>query len=199
MLRAVASLLAVELGQYCIADIVDRHGSVRRVEIGHADASRRAALRVSCEDADPGTSGRIDRLLGSASSEIMPRVTESARNKNLADLVTLPAEVIRSYMAASISVAGSPMAVLSLVVVSGTRRYDEEDLAFLVAVADWIGLGLENALRRELEPRASGLPPAAAWMARAIDGEHPHGHVDTDTLALSEEAPISRRAPHRRS
>src|SRR5688572_21365827 len=104
MLRTIASLLAVELGQYCIADIVDRHGRVRRVEIGHADASRRAALRVSCEDADPSTSGRIDRLLGSASSEIMPRVTESARTKNLADLVLLPGETVRSYMAASISV-----------------------------------------------------------------------------------------------
>lgn len=183
MLRTAASLLAIEIGQYCIADIVDRHGAVRRIEIGHADPSRRAALRVSCEDADPGSSGRIDRLLGPIGSELIPRVTEAARNRALHDLVMLPGEIVRSYMAASITVADSPLAVLSLVTVTGTRRYDEDDLAFLVSVADWIGLGLENAQRREAPPRASGFPPA--WRHDLDEAE--------------EAPPQSRRASHRRS
>ena len=65
------------------------------------------------------------------------------------------------------------LAVLTLVVAHGTRRYDDADLAFLVAVADWLGLGLENAGRREVattrsSSRASVPPRFAEEVSTAV-------------------------------
>lgn len=159
MLKSIASLLAVDVGQYCIVDVVDRRGAVRRLDIQHADASRQARLRVACHDATFPVGGRVARLLERGGSELVARVSDAARTQKLADIVLLRDEPVRSYVAATVSVSGAPMAVLTLVATHGTRRYDDDERAFLETVADWTGLGVENALRREAQPRASVAPP----------------------------------------
>lgn len=166
MLRSVTSLLAVEIGQYCIADVVDAHGGLRRLEIEHADPSRRARLRVASEDAVLEPNGRVARLAATGGSEVMGRVTEGAKSRSLGDIRLLDGDRVRSYMAAAVPVNGATMAVLSLVVTNGTRRYDDADLGFLVNVAEWTGLGLENALRREPQARAT-LPPRSGRQSLA--------------------------------
>lgn len=147
MIRSVTSLLAVEIGQYCIADVVDRRGGLKRLEIEHADPSRRARLRVACEDAVLEPNGRVARLVASGGHECVGRVSDAARVRSLGDIQLLDGEKTRSYMSATVHANGAVVAVLTLVVAHGTRKYDDADLAFLVAVADWLGLGLENASR----------------------------------------------------
>lgn len=158
MIRSVASLLAVEVGQYCIADVVDRRGTLRRLDIEHADPSRRARLHVACEDAifEPG--GRVARLVASGTGELVARVSEAARARLLSDVQLLDGERVRSYMAAPVTVNGATMALLTLVVTNGARRYDDADHAFLCGVAEWAALGIENSLRREAQPRATTPP-----------------------------------------
>lgn len=160
MLRSVASLLAVEIGQYCIADVMDRAGALRRLGIEHADPSLRARLLVACEDAELATDGRVARLFREAGTELVARVSEAAAARQLGDVRLLRDERVRSYMAASVVVSGAPWAVLTLVATHGTRRYDEGELGFLEGIAEWVGLGVENAMRREAQPRASVAPPA---------------------------------------
>jgi len=174
MVRSVASLLAVEVGQYCIVDWVDKRGTIRRLECEHADASRRARLRVLCDDARFEEGSRVPRLVASGGAEILSRVSEQARQRSLPDVTVLDGERVRSYMAASVVVKGVTVAVFTLVVTHGTRRYDESDLAFLVAVADWTGLGLENSptpTRREAQPRtSSGTMPRVSLPPRTSSG-----------------------------
>ena len=161
MIRSVTSLLAVEVGQYCIADVRDvrgRNGGLARLEIEHADPSRRARLRVACEDAVFEANGRVARLMANGGHECVARVSDAARARSFGDIQLLDGEKTRSYMAVAVQANGSVVAVLTLVVAHGTRRYDEADLAFLVAVADWLGLGLENASRRD-GAHASKAPP----------------------------------------
>lgn len=86
-------------------------------------------------------------------------VTRAVAADRLADIVLLHGERFRSYMAAPVSVSGAPMAVLTMVTTRVGCTFGAGDLAFLALVADWTGLGLENALRRELQPRASVGPP----------------------------------------
>ena len=160
MLRSVASLLAVEIGQYCIADVMDRTGTVRRLGIEHADPSLRARLLVACEDAELAPEGRVARLFRAGGAELVARVSEATAARQLGDIRLLKDERVRSYMAASVVVSGAPWAVLTLAATHGTRRYDEGELSFLEGVAEWVGLGIENALRREAQPRASVAPPA---------------------------------------
>lgn len=164
MIRSVTSLLAVEIGQYCIADVRGRGGELTRLEIEHADPSRRARLRVACEDAVFEPNGRVAKLLASGGHECVPRVSDAARARSFGDIQLLDGEKTRSYMAATVHANGAPVAVLTLVVAHGTRRYDDADLAFLVAVADWLGLGLENATRRDAvypnrAPAKASVPP----------------------------------------
>jgi GAF domain-containing protein len=160
MLRSVATVLASS-GDYCIADVIDAHGRLRRVEIAHADPSRREKLRVAAQDSGHGHDGRVARLLRSGGAEIASKVTQALASERLADIVLLRDERVRSYMAAAVSVSGAPMAVLTIVTTRPEGSHSRDDLAFLRVVADWTGLGLENALRRELQPRASVAPPPA--------------------------------------
>jgi GAF domain-containing protein len=161
MLRSVATVLAGS-GDYCIADVIDAHGRMRRVEIAHADPSRRERLRVAAQDTTHTHDGRVARLLESARSELVPAVSRAVASDRLSDIVLLHGERFRSYMAAAVAVAGSPMAVLTMVRTDAGRAFCSDDLAFLDVVAGWSGLGLENALRRELQPRASVAPPPSS-------------------------------------
>jgi hypothetical protein len=161
MLRSVTRLLAVEVGQYCLCDAIDREGNLRRLAIEHADPSRRTRLRVACDDTVFEANARTPRLLAKGGAELMGRVSDHTRVRGLSDIVLLPEERVRSYMAAVVDVTGSPMAVFTMVVTRTTRRYSAPELALLKDVTDWVGLGLENALRRELEPRASVVPSEA--------------------------------------
>jgi GAF domain-containing protein len=162
MLRSVATLLAAEIGQYCIIDGLDRNSELRRLEIEHADASRRARLRVLCEDAVFSPTGRVVRMLAKGTSEIVSSVEGGARARALSDLSLLRDETVKSYMASTVSMGGAAIAVITLVVTQGTRQYGADELAMLEAAAEWIGLGLENALRRETligSGTRSGIPP----------------------------------------
>jgi GAF domain-containing protein len=161
MVRSVARLLAVEIGQYVVADLVDRAGVLRRVHIEHADpreTPRLAALR-DLTVLEPR--GRTPRLLSKGGSELVANVSDAVRKKALSDLV-VDRKPVRSYMATTIVVDGSPLGVLSLVTTRRKRRYTEEDADLLAAVADFVGLGLENALRREAQPRVSAVPDVPA-------------------------------------
>jgi GAF domain-containing protein len=157
MLRAVAAHLASG-GDYCMADVIDRDGTLRRLEIAHADASRRERLRVAADDTRLDPQGRVAALLRSGGAEVVPRITR-ATSARASDIALLQGDTFGSYMAASISVSGAPMAVLTVVASQAGRQFDADDLAFLRVIAEWTGLGLENALRRGRQQRTSVAPP----------------------------------------
>jgi GAF domain-containing protein len=159
MLRAVAAHLATG-GDYCIADMIDRDGALRRVEIAHADPSRRERLRVTADDTRHQPDGRIARLLSAGGAEVVRRVTRAAAAK-ASDIVLLQGDTFGSYMAVSINVSGAPMAVLTVVACQPGRQFDADELGFLRVVGEWTGLGLENALRRE-QARIS-VPPVSGF------------------------------------
>lgn len=174
-MRSVVRLLATEIGDYAIVDAHDRRGALRRLEIAHADPSKRARLRVACADADVEGCERVIRLFvgEGAAGELVARITRATRAK-IADVVLPDEPTIGSYMAAVVSVSGAPWGVLTMIATSA-RRYDDGDLALLVSVADWCGLGIENALRRELQPRASIVPS----ILPPAEGERGRGRWET--------------------
>lgn len=161
MLRSVAALLATG-SDYCIADVTDHQGVLRRLGFAHADVRLHPQLEIAADDAVFPRNGRVARLLASGGSERMARVTDAARRGALADIVLPNGARPMSYMSAAVWVCGAPMAVLTVVSALAQRNFGAEDLEFLVTIAEWIGLGCENALRRELQPRASIAPPAQA-------------------------------------
>ncbi len=161
MVRAVAAHLAIG-GDYCIADMIEPGGSLRRLEIAHADPSRRERLRVTADETHLARGGRVATLLASGGAEVVPRLTRAAAAR-ASDIVLLQGETFGSYMSASIMVSGAPMVLLTVVACQNGRQFDADELGFLKVVGEWTGLGLENALRRELHPHASVPPPSAAF------------------------------------
>jgi len=159
MLRAVATHLA-NGGDYCIADMIDQSGRLRRLEIAHADPSRRERLRVAADRTQFDPEGRVRALLSAGGAEVVGRVTRAAAAK-ASDIVLLQGETFGSYMAVSITASGAPMAVLTMVTCQAGRQFDADELGFLRVVGEWTGLGLENALRREQQTRASVAPPSS--------------------------------------
>lgn len=163
MLRAVAAHLATG-GDYCIADMIDRDGTLRRLEIAHADPSRRERLRVAAEHTRFEPAGRVSTLLGTGGAEVVGRLTRAGAAR-ASDLALLQGETAGSYMAAAILVSGAPTAVLTIVACQVGRHFDSDELAFLRVIAEWTGLGLENALRREQQPRDT-VPPLSAFRTK---------------------------------
>jgi len=159
MLRSIAALLAEEVGEYCIVDSIDRHGTLKRLAVEHPDRSRVPRLDALVVATAPGHSARAERLLASSRGEIAPKVSETFARRSLDDVVLLRGEVVRSYMAAVVTAGDAPIAVLTLVTVTGARRYRPDELAFLEQIADFTGLAVENALRREMQPKKSVAPP----------------------------------------
>ncbi len=166
MLRSVARLLAADSRQYCIVDFIGREGVLSRLEIAHADASLRARLRVVCDGTLLLPNGRVPRLLGRGDSEVVPDVGDALRARALADIVLDTDDPVRSYMATTVAADGEPVAVVTLVTTRGGKRYSADDLATLESIVGWVGLGLENAIRRELQPRTSVVPPIVKSTAR---------------------------------
>lgn len=160
MIRSVARLLAIELGEYVIVDVIDRVGVLGRMHIEHADPRETPRLRALCDATVLAPNGRIPRLLARGGNELIANVTGPQR-KLLGDLA-VDRDPVRSYMASTFVVNGEPMGVLTLVTTRAKRRYSQDDADVLIAIADWVGLGLENALAREARPRASVHPPDEA-------------------------------------
>lgn len=168
-LRAVGGLLALELGEYCFVDVVDKNGVLQRLAIEHPDASRVVKLEVAAASMVLSPVGRAARLLGQGAGELSSRVTEAYRERALADITLLKGEAPRSYMASVVIVNDEPVAVLTLVSTHPVRRYREDERAFVDAVAEWTGLALEGPLRKEREPRATLPPPSGV----AAQGKRP--------------------------
>jgi len=165
-LRGVGALLALEVGDYCFVDVVDRHGVLQRLSIEHPDASRGLKLAAASEAMVLSPAGRAARLLVQRAGELTSRVTEAYREGTLADITLLKGEVPRSYMASVVVVNDEPVAVLTLVSTHPVRRYREDERGFVDAVAEWTGLALEPILRKEREPRAT-LPPPSGVAAQS--------------------------------
>lgn len=162
LLRATARVLAAAFGDYCVADMIDRRGSASRLVIAHPDESRFVKLDVAVELArkELAVNVRIERLLAIGTGEMMARVGAGYRARSLGDLLLLAGVDVQSYMASIVWTSGAPIGVLTMARAHALKRYRDDDHAFLDAAAEWTGLAMENALRRERQPRASGSPPA---------------------------------------
>lgn len=174
MLRSVAVMLA-QYFDFCVADIVDARGELRRVEIAHADPGRRERLRVLADETRHPPDSRVAILLTRGGSEHIARVSRATRARLLGDLVLL-GEPIASEMAVTLVLNGAPMAVLTLLSTSPRHIITGDDLVFMKGAAEWIALGLENATRSQVGRRASVVPAARA-LKRPVQRSGRGAHV----------------------
>lgn len=153
-MRAVARLLAAEVGQYAVIDRLLDEAHSDRIAIAHADPSKHQRLRVARVSPPADPRDRLRRVIASRGGERI--ASFGASRAKVADLVMPDEAPIQSYLAHAVVAGDVAWGVVSLLSTSSAVTYTETDAALLASVSAWCGLAIEAAQAREGAPPASG-------------------------------------------
>ncbi len=148
-LTTVANLLVPAMADWCIVDMADEQGHVRRLRVVHADPSKAALARSFRELAlDP----RRPHLLQAAMNAQEPVLMREVLPEYLDTIAQGPddrrilAELSpRSMIQVPLVTRGRLLGLLGLISSDPNRRYDEEDLAFAEDLCARASLAVDNA------------------------------------------------------
>lgn len=154
-LQAVAMELAQSIADYCVVDVVASGGTIRRLVIAHADASRLEDLRASRSAFVASEDGRVARgLTRGAVAELVTHGRKQRAALDADEFEFLRSEPATSYIQAPVVARGEPYALLTCVTTK-KKPFDEGALGLLEEVAGWCSLFAEKALLAEAESRAT--------------------------------------------
>jgi PAS domain S-box-containing protein len=149
-LKAVVELAVPEFADWCSVNVPDSKGLVERVAIAHTDPARiafaqglRARYPVRLDDGSP-----LSEVIRTGQpllvAELPPEKPggEGARGK---DLRLIRGAGMGSGIAAPMTAGAKVVGVLVFVNETGSRRFDEDDLAIAMEIARRAGLAVENA------------------------------------------------------
>jgi signal transduction histidine kinase len=148
MLDSTARVAVTHLADWCVIDMVQSDGSLRREAAAHRDPAMQAIIdRVRTFQPERGRSASIFRALETGRPVLMRTVDEETREHINRDAVVRDAVDrlgITSYIAAPLVARGRSLGVLTLVR-GGRRLYEEADAAVSADLASRAALALDNA------------------------------------------------------
>jgi PAS domain S-box-containing protein len=149
-LQQVALLAVPAFADWCIVDMAQEDGSLRRVTVAHADPVKRELAQDLARKYPPDPdwphgplhvlrTGQAERL------EEIPDVllVEAAQDEE--HLRILRELAVKSYLGVPLRVRGKAVGVVSFVAAESGRRYDGRDLAVAEELARRVAIALENA------------------------------------------------------
>jgi signal transduction histidine kinase len=182
-LETVAGLALPHFGTWCMVDVIETDGSIRRVAIIHPDAAKQQAAREyyaahpPCKD-DPIGAPRVIRTLESefvvvASSETLGDLPDEEHRNLLRELGA------RSFLMVPMRARGRTLGAITFVS-DAQRQYDDADLLLAEDLGRRCAMALDNArLFRESQDlrvsaedalaRAEAAREDAAFAARRAD------------------------------
>jgi PAS domain S-box-containing protein len=147
-LTGVAELAVRQLADFCVIDVIEADGRIRRVTVAHADPQD-AVLARTLRDV------RLDRrrpqLTASAIEKgplLVPRVDEDffrAVTQSEEHLQALLALTPRSVITVPLNARGHCLGALALIAARGSRPYAARDLALAKELARRAALAIDNA------------------------------------------------------
>jgi signal transduction histidine kinase/putative methionine-R-sulfoxide reductase with GAF domain len=174
ILEQVARLAVPQLADFCIVDIVEEDGRLRRVATAHARPEKEELLhelrrRYPPDAASPQPAGRVIR---SGEPELHPEVPESVLTAHTCDpehAALMRALGVRSYIAAPLLAGGRVLGAISLGAAESGRRYGERDLALATDLAGRAAMALDNArLHEELRKADQAKEQFMAMLAHEL-------------------------------
>lgn len=146
-LDQVARLAAQSLADWCVVDVVEPDGRLRRVCVAHRDPDVAELAREVATTSEP--SGGVAHVIRTGQPEVAhpggdPRATEPRHVETLRSL-GLSSYLVASYAIVPMSTGERTLGAFTLVSGSSQRRYDEGDLALATEVARRAALAVENA------------------------------------------------------
>jgi PAS domain S-box-containing protein len=148
-LRQVAWLAVPEVADWCMVDVVEADGVLRRVAVAHADPERRdLARRAMAFVPDAASDHPIARAIRTGTPELVEEVTEAHVRASLvsdphAGLVRELAP--RSTIVAPLVARGHTLGALLLTVAESGRRFGRAELALAVELAARAAQAVDNA------------------------------------------------------
>ena len=145
-LSSVAGLAVPRLADWCLVDVVEPDGSIRRIAASHADPERaewaRAVDRIA-----PTRLEDAPRVLRTGRAEAAFDLDEPAHSAEIdPSLVGLVRDLgIRSYLGAPLVARGRTLGAITLVMAESGRRYGPADLALAEDLALRAAMAVDNA------------------------------------------------------
>lgn len=149
-LSSVAKLAVPELSDWCVVDLLEPDGVIRRLKVAHADPAKEDSARQLEQ-----LTGRLDdkgnivsATLRSGKASLASTVDETMLTKAARDqrhLEVLRELGIRSHMIVPLIARGRPLGALTFVSSDSGRRYTPDDLALAEELALRIAVALDNA------------------------------------------------------
>lgn len=159
--QSAAELLVAESANVCILDLVDdpeHDRAVRRCKVAYRDPRHRAvgqALETVALDrsrphlAWAALHEQRATVVSHVTREYLESIAQSEAHRS-----TLVALAPASLITVPLQARGLLLGALTLVSTDGTRRYDEDDLAFVTDIGRRLALALDNARLFDVATRA---------------------------------------------
>ncbi|HEY3081414.1 MAG TPA: ATP-binding protein [Chloroflexota bacterium] len=150
-LQQVAQLAVPDLADWCIVDLVQGDGSVRRIAVVHADPAR-AELALELQRRYPRLAPRarhtLRRVLETGQSWLDPQIAEErliAEARDSEHLALLRGLGFSGEIIVPLAGRDRVLGTITLVAATPSRRYDAEHLALAEDLAGRCALAIENA------------------------------------------------------
>ncbi len=149
-LEKIAWLAVPFFADWCIVDVSESDGSLRRLAVAHIDPQK---LRLADElrqqyPPDPDEPHGPHRVMRTGQSEMMEEIPEALivqAAKDAEHLRILQALGLKSYLCVPLRGRGSTLGVITFVSAESGRRYTKADLTLAEEVAQRSAIAIENA------------------------------------------------------
>jgi PAS domain S-box-containing protein len=137
------------LADWCMVDLLDADGSLRRLPVAHTDpAKAEVAQRLQAYPLDPESSPRQSQVIRSGQSALVlepsPELLTGA-NRDTEPLGPLRSPDNCSSMIVPLVARGQTLGVITLITVRASRSYTPADLSLAEALAHRCAVALDNA------------------------------------------------------
>jgi PAS domain S-box-containing protein len=149
-LARVARLAVPEVADWCVVDVLDEHGDLRRVAVGHADPEnvrlgRQLAERYPGRPDDPGGPARVvqtgvPELAAEIPDEFLAAVAQDEEHLRILRRLALS-----SYVSVPLRGHRRVLGAVTLAYAESGRRYGEKGLALARDLARHAALAIENS------------------------------------------------------
>ncbi|CAN5831051.1 hypothetical protein BH23GEM9_BH23GEM9_30100 [soil metagenome] len=156
-LESLAHLAVPRIADWCVIDVVDDNGSLRRVVTAHPDPEKEALARrlETRYPSDPDATTGAPNVVRTGQPELHREIPEELLRQSAVDgehLHLLKQLQLRSYMVVPLIARGSTLGAITLVSAETGVHFGEEDLRVAMDLAGRAAMAIDNArLYRDIE------------------------------------------------
>lgn len=174
-LATVAGMSLPYLGAWCIVDVVDESGEVRRIAVAHPDAKRQGAAHRLAERYPPRAGDLIGapRVIRTGRPEMVFDVPDEALVAAAHDaehLALLRRLGVRAYVIVPMVARGSVLGAMTFVTAENDRRFGDIDVVMAEDLARRAAMAVDNArLHRDAVEARDATDAALAEAEHALE------------------------------